>query len=124
MPHPVFAFCRSTVVFISLSLSLSSQNDGCCNDAHAHAHAHAHTTTPEDHDHQHEYADKSTHGHSHEHMDHPGSFESRGPAKKRKYGTRAFVVGIGKEFILLRFLKQLLFLFITSFDISIQVNLI
>ena len=61
----------------------------CCNNRENNA------QTIEDHDHDH----KSAHSHSHEHMTHPGTFESRGAAKKRKYDSRAFVVGIGKSLL-------------------------
>jgi len=37
----------------------------------------------------------SEHGHKHEHYHSAGSFNSRSKTRKRKYETRAFVVGIG-----------------------------
>ena len=86
--HLMFANLPS---FSSLSFFLLFKGDGCCSNNDKGAH------TIDDHSHKHEHDHKSDHGHSHEHMDHPGTFESRGLAMKRKYDSRAFVIGIGKQ---------------------------
>lgn len=69
---------------------------------HDHDHDHNHSTNHHDHDHNHAGSNQDNvrdqnhnHGHSHEILESPGQFEDRTRARKRKYNSRAFCVGIG-----------------------------
>lgn len=75
---------------------------------HSHDHAHesagVHVACPEDasHSHTHDHAAAQSHAipaiahnHAHEHYADAGTYEARDKPRKRKFGERAFVVGVG-----------------------------
>ena len=69
-------------------------------------HTHEHGNADHNHDHKHDqgshccdvqesHTSNNDHGHKHEHFHSPGTFNARIKSRKRKYESRAFVVGIG-----------------------------
>jgi len=71
------------------SSSCGHKEEGKSSDAVAATSSHHEDAVVHGHGHGHK------HGHEHEHMESAGSYEARPMAKKRRYESRAFVVGVG-----------------------------